>query len=53
MAIPTGIAITYFWVGDLMAAMECSLFGNFIGTILYYSYDLLWEKYLNKLLEEK
>lgn len=48
IAIPTGIAITYFWVGDLVSAMECSLFGNFIGTILYYTYDLLWDKYFKE-----
>jgi uncharacterized membrane protein len=53
IAIPVGTAITYFWIGSAVDAIECSLFGNFIGTILYYTYDILWDKYLGKIINTK
>lgn len=53
IAIPIGMLITYYWVGSLVEALECSLFGNLIGTFLYYSYDVIWDKYFQKFFTTK
>ena len=53
VAIPTGVLITYFWVGSFTEALECSLSGNIIGTFLYYIYDVIWDRYLKHIFNSK
>lgn len=50
IAIPTGFAITYFFIRDVDTSMAATIAGNLIGTFLYLLYDMLWFKIAPKLL---
>ena len=44
IAIPTGFAITYYYVRDIEASLAATIAGNILGTFLYLLYDVLWFK---------
>ena len=48
IAIPTGFAITYFFVKDFSASMNATIYGNILGTFLYLLYDMIWFKVLDE-----
>tara|TARA_Y100001963_G_C6414369_1_gene279867 strand:- start:276 stop:470 length:195 start_codon:yes stop_codon:yes gene_type:complete len=48
IAIPVSMFITNFFANDWEVAINTSIVGNIIGTILYYIYDSIWLKILNK-----
>jgi uncharacterized membrane protein len=50
IAIPTGFAITYFFIRDINTSILASITGNIIGTFLYLLYDMLWFKIVPKLI---
>ena len=45
IAIPVGLIIGYIYLGELTESVELTILMNFVSTILYYLYDLVWYKY--------
>jgi len=45
IAIPVTLIINYLFLGNLSSSFTLTIVGNFVGTILYYLYDLTWFKY--------
>ncbi len=48
IAIPVGTCITQYYVRDWSLSIEASIAGNIIGTVLYFLYDWLWLRIINK-----
>lgn len=46
IAIPAALLLTYLIIGQLYNSIILVGITNFVGTILYYLFDILWFKYL-------
>jgi len=46
IAIPVGFMVTYLMVDHLFQSLVLTVVTNFIGTVLYYLFDVLWFEYL-------
>jgi len=46
IAIPVAFLLTYLIIGQLYNSLVLVGITNFVGTILYYLFDILWFKYL-------
>lgn len=46
IAIPVALLLTYLIIGQLYSSLILVGITNFVGTILYYLFDILWFKYL-------
>ena len=46
IAIPVALLLTYLIIGQFYSSLILVGITNFVGTILYYLFDILWFKYL-------
>ncbi len=50
VSIPVSLFITYLFLGSLMGSIALTATANFVGTVLYYLFDIFWFSYLGDAL---
>jgi len=52
IAIPLGMGVAYYYTDNMGVALEITVVGNILGTILYYLFDIIWFGRINKYFKD-
>jgi uncharacterized membrane protein len=42
VAVPLSMAVIYYYTGNFVEALEMTIVGNILSTVLYYLFDIIW-----------
>ena len=48
IAIPVSLSICYYYTNNLNIALEMTIVANIVSTFLYYLFDMIWFRRVNK-----
>ena len=52
IAIPLGMVVAYYYTSDFGVSMEITIAANVYSTILYYLFDIIWFRKINKYFKD-
>ena len=53
IAIPLSMAVIYYYTGNFVEALEMTIVGNVLSTILYYLFDIIWFNNVSERFKDK